>query len=135
MIPQVQDDLKQGFVIPELPTRTLKMNLTQETVAGRTDRLKAMEQAVYLILSIERYDYLIHSWNFGVELRELFGQPVAYCLPEIKRRITEALLQDDRITAVDNFAFDLPKRGVVHTAFTVTTVFGTLEAEKEVVIA
>ena len=72
MTPQVQDDLKQGFAIRELPTRTLKMNLERETVAGRTDRLKAMEQAVYLILSIERYDYLIHSWNFGVELRDLF---------------------------------------------------------------
>lgn len=134
MTPQVQDDLKQGFTIQEQPTRTLKMNMEQKTVTGRTDRLKAMEQAVYLILSIERYDYLIHSWNFGVELRELFGLPVAYCLPEIKRRITEALLQDGRITAVDNFEFNLPKRGVVHTAFTVTTIFGTLEAEKEIVI-
>lgn len=135
MTPQVQDDLKQGFTMQELPTRTLKMNMEAETIAGRADRLKAMEQAVYLILSIERYDYLIHSWNFGVELRDLFGLPVAYCLPEIKRRVTEALLQDDRITAVDSFAFDLPKRGVVHTSFTVTTVFGTLEVEKEVVIA
>lgn len=134
MTPQVQDDLKQGFTIQEQPTRTLKMNMEQKTVTGRTDRLKAMEQAVYLILSIERYDYLIHSWNFGVELRELFGLPVAYCLPEIKRRITEALLQDGRITAVDNFEFNLPKCGVVHTSFTVTTIFGELEMEKEIAI-
>ena len=109
MIPQVQDDLKQGFTIKEIPTRTFRMDLQAEMIAGRTDQLKAMEQAVFLILSVERYDYLIHSWNFGVELRDLFGQPVSYCLPEIKRRITEALLQDDRITEVYDFVFDVKK--------------------------
>ena len=29
-----------------------------------------------------------------------------YCIPEIERRIREALLQDDRITAVENFQFE-----------------------------
>lgn len=133
MTPQVQDDLKDGFTIAEIPTHTLRMNLDGETIIGRTDRLKAMEQAIYLILSVERYDYLIHSWNFGVELRDLFGQPVSYCLPEIKRRITEALLQDERITEVYNFTFDV-KKGHVAVAFRVKTIFGEIDAAKEVEI-
>ena len=133
MIPQVQDDLKQGFTIKEIPTRTFKMDLQKEFIAGRTDQLKAMEQAVFLILSVERYEYLIHSWNFGVELRDLFGQPVSYCLPEIKRRITEALLQDDRITEVYDFVFEV-KKGKVATTFRVKTIFGEIEVQKEVVI-
>lgn len=133
MIPQVQDDLKQGFTIKEIPTRTFRMDLQKEFISGRTDQLKAMEQAVFLILSIERYDYLIHSWNFGVELRDLFGKPVSYCLPEIKRRITEALLQDDRITEVYDFLFDV-KKGKVAATFRVKTIFGEIEVQKEVVI-
>lgn len=133
MTPQVQDDLKDGFTIADVLTHTLRMNLEGETIVGRTDRLKAIEQAIYLILSVERYDYLIHSWNFGVELRDLFGQPVSYCLPEIKRRITEALLQDDRITEVYNFTFDV-KKGRVAVAFRVKTIFGEIEATKEVEI-
>lgn len=133
MTPQMQDDLKDGFTIAEIPTHTLRMNLEGETIVGRTDRLKAMEQAIYLILSVERYDYLIHSWNFGVELRDLFGQPVSYCLPEIKRRITEALLQDERITEAYNFTFDV-KKGRVVVAFRVKTIFGEIDAAKEVEI-
>lgn len=133
MIPQIQDDLKQGFTIKEVPSRTFKMNPEREIISGRIDELEAVKQAIYLILSVERYEYLIHSWNYGVELKDLFGQPVSFCLPEIKRRISEALLQDDRITAVDDFDFDVEK-GEVTAIFTVTTIYGHVEAKKEVVI-
>lgn len=133
MIPQVQDDLKQGFTIKEVPSKTFKMNLQKEIIVGKVDQLEAMKQAIYMILSVERYEYLIHSWNFGVELRDLFGRPVSFCLPEIKRRISEALLQDDRITAVDDFDFDV-ETGEVTAIFTVTTIYGQFHAKKEVVI-
>ena len=133
MIPQVQDDLKQGFTIKEIPSKTFKMDIQKEIIAGKVDQLEAMKQAIYLILSVERYEYLIHSWNYGVELKDLFGQPVSFCLPEIKRRISEALLQDDRITAVGDFDFEVEK-GEVTVTFTVTTIYGEVQAEKEVVI-
>lgn len=133
MIPQIQDNLKDGFTIAELPSKTFQMDLQEEIIAGKIDRQKAMEQAIYLILSVERYEYLIHSWNFGVELRDLFGQPVSYCLPEIKRRITEALLQDDRIEEVYDFSFEV-SRGKVATRFRVKTSFGEITAEKEVAV-
>lgn len=133
MIPQVEEILSREFEIVEPPTKTMKMQTDYDVIAGYVDNLEAMKQAVYIILSVERYDYLIHSWNFGVELRELFGQPVSYCIPEIKRRIQEALLQDSRITAVDNFNFDV-NRGKVHTTFEVTTIFGSIESEKVVAI-
>lgn len=109
------------------------MDLEEGIIAGKIDQKKAMEQAIYLILSVERYDYLIHSWNFGIELRDLFGQPISYCLPEIKRRITEALLQDDRIEEVYDFSFTV-SRGKVATTFRVKTSFGEMEIEKEVEI-
>lgn len=133
MIPQIQDDLKQGFTLAEIPSKTFQMQQQAGRIAGKIDRKKAMEQAIYLILSVERYEYLIHSWNFGIELQELFGQPVSYCLPEIKRRITEALLQDDRIEEVYDFAFEV-ERGRVKATFRVKTSFGEIEAEKEVSI-
>ena len=92
-----------------------------------------MIQAIYLILNIERYEHLIYSWNYGIELADLFGQPISFCIPEIKRRITEALMQDSRITGVDEFNFE-HKRGKVFTTFTVHTIFGDIEAEKVVEI-
>ena len=82
-------------------------------------------------MNIERYEYLIYSWNYGIELNDLYGQPIPFVLPELKRRITEALLQDTRITGVDNFSFETTK-GKVHAIFTVSTIYGDVEAEKVV---
>lgn len=130
MIPQLQD-IKQDFTFAQLPTNTLKMDNDTRLIAGYVDGLEAMEQAIRIIRSTERYKYVIHSWNFGVELLDLFGQPIPYVLPEIKRRIREALLQDDRILSVDNFTFQTEKNKVF-TAFTVTTIFGAVEIEKVV---
>ena len=39
---------------------------------------------------------------------------------------------DDRIQSVDNFEFDFPRKGVVHAAFSVHTIFGDIQAEREV---
>ena len=63
--------------------------------------------------------------EYGVELADLFGKPLSYALPEVERRITEALLQDDRITAVHDFTFTKGRGGRVTAAFTVESVFGS----------
>ena len=104
MIPNTGDDLRQDFVFTTLPSRTFKMNHDTLTITGTVDQIRAVEQAVFLILNTERYFWLIHSWNYGVELHNLIGKDPEYCIPEIERRIREALLQDDRITAVEIFS-------------------------------
>lgn len=131
MIPNVIDDLKTDFEYENQPTNTFKLNIDKQIINGNVDNLEAMKQVIYLILNVERYEYIIHSWNYGVELQDLFGMEKNFVLPEIKRRITEALLQDDRITAVDDFSFETNK-GKVHVTFTVTTIFGEIQTQKVV---
>lgn len=131
MIPNVIDDLKTDFEYENQPTNTFKLNIDKQIINGNVDNLEAMKQVIYLILNVERYEYIIHSWNYGVELQDLFGMEKNFVLPELKRRITEALLQDDRITAVDDFIFETNK-GKVHVTFTVTTIFGEIQAQKVV---
>lgn len=133
MIPQNGDDLRQDFVFTTIPSRTLKMDHDWKTITGTIDQIQAVEQAVFLILTTERYQWLIFSWNYGVELQNLIGKDPEYCIPEIERRIREALLQDDRITAVENFEFELNKRKVL-TTFTVISIFGNINVEKAVEI-
>lgn len=140
MIPTVTataDDLQNDFeVVTEVqqPTKTYCMNLNNMRVQGLTDGQKAMKQAIFKILQTERYRYpLIYSDNYGVELWELIGQPIPYVLPEIKRRITEALTWDERIISVDNFDFIVDK-SKVHVTFTAHTIFGDLEEETAVTI-
>jgi phage baseplate assembly protein W len=133
MTPQTGDDLRQDFVIGTLPSRTFKMNYDRLTVSGTIDQVQAVEQSVYLILNTERYEWLIHSWNYGVELHNLIGKDVEFCIPEIERRVREALLQDDRITAVQDFQFEVNKKKVL-TTFTVVSIFGAINTEMEVEI-
>lgn len=133
MIPQVQDDLKQDFTIETLPSKTFRMCHDPEVITGAIDQIQAVEQAVFLILNVERYQWLIYSWNYGVELHGLIGKPVDFCLPEIERRVREALLQDDRITAVQGFEFEVNKKQVL-TTFTVISIFGAINTEMVVEI-
>lgn len=133
MIPQTGDDLRQDFEFETLPSRTFRLNHNTLTIIGTIDEIEAVEQAVYLILNTERYQWLIHSWDYGVELHNLIGKDVEYCIPEIERRIREALLQDDRITAVENFEFTVNKKQVL-TTFTVVSIFGEINTEMGVEI-
>ncbi len=130
MIPNTDKELLK-IETETMPSLTYALDIEKGRIRGRTDGLDSVKQAIYLILSTERYDYLIHSWNYGAELENLIGQEKAYVYPEIKRCITEALMQDDRITAVDNFTFTEDK-AKVHVTFTAHTIFGETEVETDV---
>lgn len=131
MIPQTENELKNDFEFEELPTNTFKLNDSYNQIYGFTDGLEAMKQAIYLILNIERYEYLIFSWNYGIELADLFGEPIPFVMAELERRISEALLQDNRITSVEDFEFD-SDRNKVFCKFKVYTIYGEIETEKVV---
>ena len=92
-----------------------------------------MTHAVYKILNTERFECLLYSDHYGVELRELIGQDVVYVIPELEDRIKEALLVDDRIEDVTDFSF-AHRGGSVIAAFTVKTVFGAFNEKVEVEI-
>lgn len=132
MIPSTTAFLEQDFEITEQPTHTYKMNLESNLIRGYTDGQEAMKQAIYKILNTERYQYVMYSWNYGIELLDLYGESVSYVCPELERRITEALTWDDRIQTVDNFEFNISKKGEILVTFTAHTVFGDVVAEKVV---
>ena len=127
-----QDDLTQDFTVEEnKPSRTFRLDHTWQVVRGTIDQIEAMEQAIYLILNVERYEWPIYSWDYGVELQDLIGQHPDDCKVEIQRRVSEALLQDDRITEVKDFHFTVTGKKIL-AEFTVVTIFGQTSAEVEV---
>lgn len=132
MIPSRNTILTTELNVTTQPSKQHRMDLDRTRIFGMCDGLEAVKQSIFKILNTERYAYIIYSWNYGIELNDLYGQPVMYVCPEIERRIQEALLQDDRITAVDEFEFDTSKKGVVSVTFTVHTFFGDLNEEMAV---
>lgn len=120
-----------NFDVRQEPSKTFKLNIEKNKVDGICDDVEALKQAIFLILNTERYEHLIYSRNYGVELNDLIGEPISYVIPELERRITEALIQDDRVENVDNFEFQNVK-GKVHCKFTVYSKYGNIKAEKVV---
>lgn len=114
-----------------IPSLTWKINEERAEVRGTVDGLAAMKQAVNKILQTERYRYAIYDWNYGIELEELYGKNVTYVIPELKKRIEDALLADDRVTAVTDFSF-VQEKGSVTAEFLVHTIFGDITAERTV---
>lgn len=134
MIPATNTDINLvQFEVPQRPSRTYGFNMDTGRVRGYVDGIEAVKQAIFLILSTERYQYPIYSFGYGVELADLLGQPIPYVLPEIKRRVTEALLMDDRITDVDGWEFET-LRGKVRAIFTAHTIYGEIATETEVMV-
>ena len=132
MIPAEEKALTASTQIERLPSENYLLHPEDGTIAGRADGLGAMQQVIYKILHTERYDYIIYSWNYGIEIKDLFGEPVSFVCSELEDRITEALCQDDRIEAVSGFQFEFPKKGTILVSFTVHTIFGDLQDELEV---
>jgi hypothetical protein len=131
MIPNTNSDFTNDFEFEEPSSNTFKLDISGNKVQGYTDNLEAMKQAIYLILNTERYEYLIFSWNYGIELSDLFGKSVKFVMVELERRIKEALLQDNRIKSVENFE-TTHKRNKVYCTFKVVTIYGDIEAERAV---
>ena len=132
MIPSTNNILSYDLEMETEPSENYKMNIKQDIINGTVDELEAMKQVIYKILNTERYQYIIYSWNYGIELMDLFGMPVIYVIPELERRITEALIQDERIESVDDFEFDSSEKRTVKASFTVHTIFGDVQTEKVV---
>lgn len=133
MIPEQTPLNQQEFEIDIYPSKTYRMDLKNGRITGKIDDLDSMTQAIYKILNTERFDYFAYSTNYGIELADLFGQPMNYVLSELKSRIIEALTWDSRINSVDNFIFEVDKR-TVHCTFTAHTIHGDISAERTVVI-
>ena len=125
----------KSFTVNENTSDTYAMKINKNLIKGNIEKVESMKQAVYKILNTERYQHVIYSWNYGIELKRLIGKPINYVKAELERLITEALTQDSRIKSVDNFIFeDTKDKNVVQVIFTVNTEFGSFKSEKVVAI-
>ena len=131
MIPSTNTILTQDLEVKTESSKDYKLHIDKNIVNGFVDNIEAMKQVIYKILNTERYEYLIYSWNYGIELKDLYGEHPSYVCSELQRRITEALVQDERVESVDSFSFTTNKNKI-HVTFTVHTIFGDVESEKAV---
>ena len=116
------------------PSTTYKLDVESGTISGQVDGLEAMAQVVNKILSTERYAYVIYSPKYGAELESLLGQDFNYVTAVLEQRISEALLEDERITGVSDFVMEQTSVTALHVTFNVATTEGNLITSTEVQI-
>lgn len=131
ILPTNDQALINDFDIKEQTSNTYKLVYLKDRLKGFTDEIEALKQTIYFILNTERYDYLIYDWNYGFQIKDLIGQNPNDILQTIQSRISDALIQDTRITEVSNFSFDIIKNKV-KTTFTVKSIFGDLQLETNI---
>jgi hypothetical protein len=108
------------------PSLTFKID--GDRIQGKIDGLQAVKQAVELILSVERFEYPIYSWDYGIETQDLIGKRREYIQGDLQRRVEEALAEDDRVTGISDFSISFEGETATAT-FTVNTIFGDLDEE------
>ena len=131
---EIDDD--ETFDFEELesePSLTYGMDTEKNQFIGNTDGIDAIRQAILKIINTERYEYEIYSWNYGIELTDLYGQSIPYVMSEIKQRIEDAVCADNRISEVDNFEIKKIGKRVLHITFIAITIANDeIEIESEV---
>jgi hypothetical protein len=110
-------------------TETYKLSDTD--IKGRIDGLEALKQAIYKVLSTERYEHPIYSFSYGIQIEDLIGKDMPYVKIELKRRLSECLLQDDRIVTVDNFKY-ISSGDNLTCEFDIKSIYGNATITKEV---
>ena len=98
MLPQIDNSMSNELQTVTIPSKTYK--LTDERITGFVDGLESVKQAVFHILSVERYSCLIYDNNYGVELEQYIGKDLYFIEATIEDTLKEALTQDNRINNV-----------------------------------
>lgn len=131
-VPQISDGLTNDVVYnyrePDLTYR-----LGNDTVSGKITGIQSIQQAITHILSTERYASPIYSDNYGSELEQYIGKDIGYISADIEQTLSDALMQDDRITGVTVTSVSRGSQvGACLIKFSVNTIYGELSETLEV---
>lgn len=122
-----------GVTFVRQPSNTWYIDQTTLRIRGDIDGLAAVKQAVDIILNVERFRWQIYKPYSGVQWQGLIGHDPGYVGSELQRRIADALLMDDRVQGVSDFAYTI-SGNVLTASMTVNTVYGDVPATAEVTL-
>lgn len=125
MSSQITDGINSETYTYRQPDLTYRLGNT--TVAGKINNLESVKQAIYHILSTERFSNPIYDDEYGIELEQYIGKDIGFITASIENTLRDALCQDDRITdiQVDNVEKSSKQQNACVVEFTVFTIYGT----------
>lgn len=131
MIPTAYDDI-------EITTDSKQASKTYKLcddghIRGFIDGTEALKQTIFCILSTQQYIHAIYSRSYGFDKAGIIGADLPLGYAEVQDKITSALMSDNRISSVGDFAFSSPDKKAVHVSFTVTSADGVKQSEEVIV--
>lgn len=127
-LPQSDISMSAGVVFEQKPSRTWRIDKQTNRIRGETEGREAVQQAVDILLNVERFRHQIFQPYSGMEWDGLIGQDPGYVAAEMQRRLAEALTMDDRIRGISDFRYTVQGQNLTAT-FTVDTVYGAIQSE------
>lgn len=124
----------EGVSDPTYPSYTYKLDLENGRIAGMTDDLEAVRQAVYKMLYTDRYGEIIYSEDYGSDLHILRGTTIDYAEVLTPTYIRDCLITDDRVKDVEDIVIEQVDTDSLFVSFTVKTIFGNFREKTEVLV-
>ncbi len=124
-------DIIRYHLIQNITSKYL-LNEKVDRIGGFITDDEAIKQAIYHILSVERYSCLIYDSNYGVELEQYIGQDMDYLEATIENTLEEALIQDERISGVTVLNIEKVGDDLVNIRFAVDTAVNEIQMEVNV---
>lgn len=134
MLPESGVDFSRGVVFQDQPSLTWIADPVTHRLRGRGDNYEAVRQAVEIAVNVERYKWQIYTPNFGTDYDGLLGNEAGFVASELRRRIEDAFLPDNRILGISDFAWSASDINM-KVSFTARTVFGDVPGSLEVALA
>lgn len=132
MIPEVTD--LTVLEIQTEPSYTYRFDMDNKVIHGTVDEKEAVIQMIRKTLATEKFVFAIYDGNYGTELPYLIGKPLEYVQSEVQRMVRESLLVDDRITDVSEFSMNVTGIDTMELSFLVSSVYGSIRIQTEVMI-
>ena len=100
-----QDSAAIDGLSATMPSLTYGLDRRSGHIRRRIDGADALQQSIYKRLLTEAAVFPIYSEGYGLRFLDLVAQERGVIESELRRRIEETLLRDDRIAAVADFSF------------------------------
>lgn len=124
-------NLADGIQFAQYPDLTWNIDKDSNRITGTASGLQAVQQAIGIILNTERFRWQIYRPYSGMQWDGLIGEDTGYVASELQRRISDALLMDDRVRSVADFACRVEGDSLT-VSLTVDTVYGEVQTQMEV---
>lgn len=133
VLPTSNINLGASLQVENEPSRTWYIDKLTNRIQGECDGFTAIQQAVRIILSTDRFKWQIFQPYSGTDYENLIGLDIGYVAIEVQRRIRDALSVDSRVIGISDFNYAV-KDGTLSADFVVNTVYGNFAESMEVVV-